>query len=288
MKTIIKNDTVKQALQLLKDVNLDWKVLKEPLYTSNGLITDHIATVRQDTNVVLGVQKEGYEVIQNQTLAELIVELSNRGDAPIHNAGYLKNGEKVFIQLKTGDLSLFGDKIRGYLTAVNSFDGTTSLAYGGSTLTVSCMNTFFGAYKQIEAKIKHTKNIHVKIDSLLRTLDLFRKKEQNHFQYIRRMASTPINQDIINKTYSVMFKVSPNQMSNLDEEVSTKMLNNIKRFNEAVSIETNEKGESLWGLFSGVTRYTTHMMGNNMESKMFGYIANKERCLFDHFTDLLN
>jgi hypothetical protein len=74
----------------------------------------------------------------------------------------------------------------------------------------------------------------------------------------------------------------------MDEEISTKMLNNIKRFNEAVTNETGEKGESLWGLFSGVTRYTTHMMGNNMESKMFGYIANKERILFDHFAKLVS
>ena len=146
MFTLENNDSL-SAFMLLEKAGLNWKANKETLQTSSGIITDSVAIVREDTQKILGVHKNSYEVFQNQQMAELLFELSQKADLPIHNAGLLGGGSKVFIQLKTDDLNLsYGDKVKGYLTAVNSFDGSTSLAFGHSTTTISCQNTFFGHY----------------------------------------------------------------------------------------------------------------------------------------------
>jgi len=72
-------------------------------------------------------------------------------------------------------------------------------------------------------------------------------------------------------------------------ELSTRKANQIWRFNYDLGIETQQKGDNLWGLFSGVTRYTTHSMkrGDNSESKMFGRTGNLERTLYKELVEMV-
>jgi hypothetical protein len=53
--------------------------------------------------------------------------------------------------------------------------------------------------------------------------------------------------------------------------------------------ELNQKGDNLWGLFSGVTKYTTHSMkkGDNTEGKIFGQVGYKERQIWDNLVELV-
>lgn len=272
------------AIELLLNAGLNWSVTKEPLQTASGLVTDHIAIVRDDNQAILGVHKSGYEAFQNQMMAELLLTLSQNADLPIHKAGLLGNGSKVYIQLKTDNLNLGNDQVRGFLTAVNSFDGSTSFAFGHSTLTISCMNTFFGAYRQLDAKVKHTKSMQVRIENLIRASELIRAEELKNFELIRKMASAPITREMVAETYATMFNVNVEELANKSQEISTRTMNNIHRFQTATATELTTKENTLWGLFSGVTRYTTHMLAEKEESKMFGSIATKERHLFTEFT----
>jgi hypothetical protein len=51
----------------------------------------------------------------------------------------------------------------------------------------------------------------------------------------------------------------------------------------------NQKGDNMWGLFSGVTKYTTHSYskGDNTETKMFGGVGNREREIFTKLVELV-
>jgi hypothetical protein len=59
--------------------------------------------------------------------------------------------------------------------------------------------------------------------------------------------------------------------------------------------ELKGKGDNLWGLFSGVTKYTTHTMavdkkGNlkdTTKQKMFGLAGNRERKIFNDLVELV-
>lgn len=287
------------AVELLMKTGLDWSVSKEKLQTESGIVTDHVAIVREDTKSILGVHKSGYEVFQNQELAELILDLSKVADAPLHSFGTLKDGAKVYIQLKTGNTRIRRpdgtmDTIEGYGTVVNSFDGSTSLGIGISTKTISCMNTFFAAYRQLDSKIKHTKGMTVKVEDLLRSMDIFRKDESAHFELISRLAQTPITAQAIDTVYKSMFDVSfaeaqANRTAKVDARtLSTKKTNLIETFTLDTANQITDKGETLWGLFSGITKYTTHSLGaDSEEAKMFGSVASKERVILSKFADLV-
>lgn len=289
MFTLENNDSL-SAFMLLEKAGLNWTANKEILQTSSGIITDSVAIVREDTQKILGVHKDSYEVFQNKQMAELLFELSQKADLPIHNAGLLGGGSKVFIQLKTDDLNLsYGDKVKGYLTAVNSFDGSTSLAFGHSTTTISCQNTFFGAYKGLGSKIKHTKSMIIKVDDLLRSAEKVRAEEKANFETIKKLSEVPMTDNWVDEVLKGLFAVSLEDVKTNAETISTRNRNNIMRFRDALAQETAYKGKTMWGLFSGVTKYSTHMIGSDKEdTKMFGSIAQKERRIFEQFASSVN
>jgi phage/plasmid-like protein (TIGR03299 family) len=287
MYTISENTNI-EGLMILENAGLNWTARKETLQTPSGIITEHVALIRDDNNALLGVQKEGYEIFQNQQLIDLIFEMSQRTDLAVHSAGQLGGGKKVFIQLKGEDLKLGNDRIEGYVTAVNSFDGSTSLAFGHSTLTISCQNTFFGAYRNLENKVKHTKSMNIKLDDILKTAEKVRKEEVENFNTIKMLSEAPITNNWVDEILKGLFKTSLDDVKTDSDNISTRTMNNINRFNEALAIELKGKGENLWGLFSGMTRYTTHMIGDNKaETKMFGQVAKTERMIFDKMAELV-
>lgn len=285
MYTISQNTNI-EGLVILEEAGLNWSARKETLQTANGLITDHIAVVRDDNNEVLGVHKNGYEVFQNQQMAELIFELSNKTGLAIHGAGELNGGRKVFIQLKSDDLRIGSDMVKGFLTAVNSFDGSTSLGFGHSSITISCQNTFFGAYRSLDNKVKHTKTMTLKVEDILRAADNVIDEEKSNFATITRLTETKITENWVDEVLKGLFKTSVADLKTAEDKVSTRTKNNISRFNDALAIEMQGKGDNLWGLFSGMTRYTTHMLGDNKEdTKMFGAVAKTERAIFEKMAE---
>lgn len=288
-----KNNAI-DALEILLKGDLNWSVSKEKLQTSSGIETDHVAIVREDQKTILGVHKSGYEVFQNQQLAELILDLSQQSGAPIHSVGHLKGGAKVYIQLKGTNLRLGDDMVEGFHTIVNSFDGSTSLGCGTSTKTISCQNTFFAAYRELDAKIKHTKGMQVKIDDLLRAIDTFRKEEASNFDLIRKLASQPYTLSAVDSVFKVMFDTTFDtaaanaKAKAADRTLSTKKTNLIETFTADLKDQINEKGQTLWGLFSGVTKYTTHHIGSDSaETKMFGSVAKNERLILSKLAELV-
>jgi hypothetical protein len=73
------------------------------------------------------------------------------------------------------------------------------------------------------------------------------------------------------------------------DDLSTRTKNNLSRFYIDLNGEINEKGDNMWGLFSGVTKYTTHGMkkGDNSENKIFGKTGNIERQIFEDLVHLV-
>ena len=177
-----------ENLTILERANLNWSVESRPLVTGgeNPIETNHIAIVRTDTNKILGVHSKGYEAFQNSQMGELLERISGKMDLPLHKGGYFGDGQKTYIQLKTTDKRLGTDLVKGYLTCVNSFDGSTSLGFGHSNLTISCQNTFFANYKQMENKVRHTASMMAKVDAICMQIEEVLRSESAIFNKIEK------------------------------------------------------------------------------------------------------
>ena len=276
--------------ELLNKVNLNWKVRTEPIRTNSGIdLHGYSAIIREDTLTPLSIRSDGYHPFQNHELLELLDRVSQQTGLPIHKGGSFGDGGKVYIQLKSNDLKLGKDKIEGYVTGINSFDGSTSLAFGNANLTISCQNTFFAAYREVQSKVRHTKNMGIKIDEICRGIEGFLEEEKVIFNNIKKISEVKIDQKVKDLVTRMLFNVD-RQVDLQDEEaISTVTRNKMTRFYVDLNGELQEKGDNLWGLFSGVTKYTTHSLSkeDNTEAKLFGVYGNRERQIFNELVEMV-
>lgn len=276
--------------QVLDQVGLNWTVREESITTESGIIVPKSkAIIREDTNTVLSVHGDGYFPYQNHQMVELLDKVSQQVGLPIHKGGYFGDGEKVFLQLKSNDLKLGNDRVEGYITGVNSFDGSTSLAFGPSNITISCQNSFFAAFRNLNAKIRHTKNMEMRIDDICRGLEGVLEEEKEMFEDIKKLSETKMTKKQEDWVTRTLFNIMKDVDLNSDKDVSTVTRNRLSRFYVDLNGEVREKGDNLWGLFSGVTKYTTHSLskGDNSENKMFGTYGQRERQIFKELVELV-
>ena len=282
---------MEERIQVLLDqTNLNWNVRTESIQTESGItIEDKIALVREDTNDIVGVHSSGYRPFQNQELFELLDKVSNMTGLELTKGGCFKEGRRVYVQMKSADLRLGTDLIKGYLTGINSFDGSTSLAFGSSNVTISCMNSFFAAFKQLNTKVRHTKNMVIRIDEICKGLEGVLAQEQVMFGDITRMSETRFDDVIKESVTRQLFGIKPEVDLYDNDAISTNLRNKMSRFYIDLNGELQQKGDNMWGLFSGVTKYTTPSLSksDNTEAKMFDVYGDREKKIFSDLVELV-
>ena len=286
-KLIYMNEQVKT---LLDKTNLNWTVRQEELQTISGIsIPNKKAIVREDNNMIVGLHSDGYQPYQNYELMDLLHQVSGRTGLEVHKGGDFKDGGRIYVQLKGNNLRLGNDIIEGYLTGVNSFDGSTSLAFGHSNTTISCMNTFFRVMKGLQNKVRHTKSMSLKVEDICRRLDVVLEEEKQTFKYITELSETRFDDLLKEKVTRKLFGIKPEIDLNDEKSISTRTRNNLSRFYIDLNGELSQKGDNLWGLFSGVTKYTTHSYSknDNTEVKLFGGIGQVEQEIFTDLVELV-
>lgn len=273
---------MEEHTEMLEQLGLNWTVSKEPIQTVSGIeIPEKIAIMRQDTEKILGIHGTGYDPYQNYELMELLHQISGQTGLAIHSGGSFKGGAKIWFQLKSDDLRLNDDIINGFMSGFNSFDGSSSLGLGNSTKTVSCENTWWAAYREVKTKLRHSNSMRPKIEEILANVDSVLQQEQELFREIVMLSETAMTQTQLDLVTTLLFNLDEEELHN-EDELSTRKQNQLADFRTDLATEVRTKGDNLWGLFSGVTRYTTHSMKktDNSEGKMFGQTGVKERRIF--------
>jgi len=289
---------MEDKIEMLEKTGLNWKVNKEPIQTVSGLeIPGKIALVRDDTQKILGIHGNSYEPYQNEELLELLYKIGESTGLKLHTGGCFKGGDKVWFQLKSNDLKLGNDTIKGYVSGFNSFDGKTALAFGNSSTTVSCMNTFWRGYKEVATRLRHSSLMRPRIEEILAKINVLMDEEKVMFEEIKRLHNADVTPEIQELIMRKLFDISVEErldyvdgqlIPKIDSELSSRKKNQIWQFNSDLKMENYTKGENLWGLFSGITRYTTHSMkrGDNSEAKMFGRTGTLERRLYNELVEM--
>jgi phage/plasmid-like protein (TIGR03299 family) len=283
--------TADKKKEMLVASGLDWKVVPEGLITTSGIVVPkRVALVREDTKKILGIHTDGYEIYQNDELLELLHRIYQKTGLALHTGGSFGGGDKVWFQLKSDDLKLGNDVIKGYISGFNSFDGKTSMAFGNSEITVSCQNTFWRGYKQVATHLRHSATMRVKIEEILSRIDVLVKEEQDMFKEITRLSEVRMTAEVKELVTKMLFEIDVTERLDAPTEpLSTNKKNKLVKFGYDLNLELAQKGDNLWGLFSGVTRYTTHSMKNsdNSESKMFGRAGKLEREIYSELVEMI-
>ncbi len=249
--------------EMLDKFNLNWRVEKTPLMLPNGVQTPYFGIVRQDNDNVFTTCKDSYIPFQNAELAEMLIRISEKTGYSIHSGGSFNGGAKVFLQLESPNkiqgIGENRDSVNGFLTGLNSHDGSTSLKWGETNITISCRNTFMAAMKVLKSSARHTQSIHNRVEDAIRQLNGVILEEKSLFDQFIKLSEQPVTKTDIAKVVKSVTDVDILKTSQ-DKEVSQYAVNRANELLRSISQEIKQKGETKWGLLSGVTHYTSHKM----------------------------
>ena len=283
-----------QAQELLHKFNLDWDVKKFPLNFNNGFeqrSTDFFGVVRTDNNDCFGAFTDQYETFQNSELAELVLEIADTIGQPISNGQEFKGGRKVMLQVDLNPVKIGDDTITRKATAINSHDGSTSLRWGTTGTTISCANQFSAISKELENSVRHTRNMRDAIARSLRIIENMEQADKSLFEIFSSMTDYKVTQKRVNETINMITGVDVTMGEvNARDKYSTRKLNQTQDLVQSIVKEMSYKGQTLWGLFSGVTHYTTHKGGSDRtreESKYVGGLQRLDQKVFNKFATLV-
>jgi len=259
-------DSEKQKVQDILDMTgLDFTIYKKPMsiIDNDGVInsTPYFALVNGKSGNVINSVKSGYTISQNREIVTMVVKgMSKFGDQlEVVKGGSLNDGRKVFLQLRIkGDARVGNDTIQKYVTIIDSNDGSTSLSVGIGDLTMSCMNQFYQFYKSGQ-RSRHTKTLEGKIKALPIMIEEALEQSMVMINRYKTFQSTPCSREMAHKMVNHLLGFDKATMTHKEySELSTRNLNAMDSLYNNIEKEMNSKGNNVWGLHSGVTRWTTH------------------------------
>jgi len=279
---------------MLEEFKLDWYVKKEPmLINHNGELeeTPYYATIRQDSRQSFASVKAGYEVFQNHELAELVYRVAGHLGRKVTRGGSFNGGGQVYLQIENDPWNVGNDRIQRWASGINSFDGSTALRWSPETNTISCENTFWMAYHSMENSVRHTTNMRQMIESSLKAIEGLNKAEQTLYEAFTRFTEWEAKSDHIKAVVQTATGIDMDKsQEEAEKEYSTRALNTAQSLMESIVSETNSKGKTLWGLWSGVTHFTTHKAGSERtrdKSKALGHLAKVDNTVFEMMKQLV-
>ena len=246
-------ETGNNVLDVLEQTGLNWTVRKEDLVSTSGLITPNSGVFRNDNNEWLGTVSKKYTPYQNGELVKTIVDASNHIGLYVESGGILNKGKKVFVQLGLPEEFIGNSSVKRYITALNHHNGLGSVAFGSTNTVVVCQNTFYRAYKELQ-KFRHHANAFDKIKMAVMELNNTIKEDVKLMETFKLMASIKMEDEVIDKVVKECFAVDLN--SNTD--ATARQLKKRDSILQSIQTEQGLEGNTMWGLFNGVTRHTNH------------------------------
>lgn len=235
--------------ELLTASKTDWTVEKRPLFGPNGEATSGYGIFRADNNHCLGLVGGKYTITQNHEVVDLLLNAAGALNVPAVRGGALGMGERIYYQFQLPEVTIGGSKNLRYLTGLTAHDGLTKIGFGATNVVVICQNTFFQAFKDCEA-VKHTPNHKERLVGIIKSLRESMSAEEQMIERMLKLSTTNVPEKIDD---DFLFEIIG---GHLESTRSTNRLNDLKA---AMSTEYTSHGNTAYGLFNAVTRFTNHM-----------------------------
>jgi len=309
-------DRYPTSAEAIKFAGLDYTVEKRRLFTYGYdtaedtdmdltierqlTVSNYFATVRTDTDQILGVVGKDYEIVQNCDAFTFFDAIVGGGEGILYEtAGALGNGERIFITAKLPGYIRVGndDLIEKYLFLTTSHDGFGSITAAFTPIRVVCNNTLHAALNNMSncIKIRHTESAKERLLQAHKIMGLTNTMSNELNGIFNRWAHVRITdkellklvQQAMAPSKEVLQKVLDDE--NMDE-YSSRFLNTVERVceygfaNETQQMQTT-KG-TLFGAYNAITGYFQNVMHyKNDEAKLksilFGNGFNKTQSAFN-------
>lgn len=235
--------------------------------TQDIIVPNAYATVRRDTNQVLGIVGPGYEVVQNLEAFAPFEKLFGQGSAVVETVGALGLGERIFAMARCPEVAEIvpGDIVERFLLLTSSHDGTGAVKALFTPVRVVCQNTLTAALRGAKntVSIKHTKNVKKTLDQIQKLLgasDAYWTASQNA---LKSLAAQNMDTGEVKAFLKDLFpgkKLLDATGSEIDDAAqrTLNMRENIERLFDGQATGADMAGKTKWGLFNAVTHFIDH------------------------------
>lgn len=295
--------TIEEGIKLAE---LDWQVACEQLYLSGeeaklpdgspsgvfmrGAAVPALATIRKDTNKLLGVVKPGYKVLQNLDAFRWFQPFLDSGQAKLEMAGCLSNGRHIFIlaRITIDPIDVLdGDPVICYLLLANGHDGTMAVTMGLTPIRVECSNTLAAALDNEHSKllrVVHDKNLTGNLDLVQSAVNLAKRQFEASIDGYKLMAARGIKSEDLKAYVRNVFAPKAEQRKNPDRKrVELEAVDKI--YDKVVTLFESGAGTdipgvrgSAWGAYNAINEYLLYVRGRNQNARLnsifFGTAAN--------------
>lgn len=189
-------------------------------------------------------------------------------------------------------LEIAGSKMNGVLTLGVGFDGSRSFFIGHRSTYLRCTNQFNSIVKDFKTKL--TKNHMVRVEDIIKNIGLYNAYEQKLYENFVKFQDVKIDERLVQECVARIAKLTDEEKALSVKEregvLSTQKLNKIDDIMASVRGEMAELGNNAWGVFNGITHYSTHVMptrGHAEMSSLFGNKAEVNKIAYNFCLELL-
>jgi phage/plasmid-like protein (TIGR03299 family) len=269
------------SAEAIKFAGLDYFVNKQKIYTQRNSyenphisIPDYVATIRTDTEQVLGVVGKDYEVVQNKDAFSFFDAIIGGDGLPAglagiqyETAGALGNGERIFITAKLPGYIKVGndDLIEQYIFLTTSHDGFGSITAAFTPTRIVCNNTLNAALHNCTncIKIRHTTGAKERLEQAHRLMGITNRLSADLQNIFNHWSKKPITDHQVKKLIQLAMVPNKEVLENIKEGKEDNLSTCFKNmcdnaFEYAMSNPTQQmettKG-TLFGAYNSITGY---------------------------------
>lgn len=274
------------ASDAFRIAGLDWTADKRPAFFMgpDGPIEspEHCSIVRSDTNQLLGIHGQGYTPVQHTALINLLDYL--REDVTLENVLAIRNGRKLFVtaSIDAEDDVVPGDRVRRYIHAFNSFDGSSGFGVFFSDVRLACANQLsyltgkaasMATNEGAGLRMKHTASVTRFAENLPALISLERRSFRKSIEELRSLTSVKLTTEIARRVLEATF-ADKLTVPIRDKSTGTKRARTLADLPEIETINSHYAGTTglgindvpgipgtAYALFNAITQNETHDTG---------------------------
>ena len=241
--------------------NLDWEIKTEPIQVNGGISIGKKAIIRSDNNKILGVVGENYKPVLNSTMKDLVNEISKSGEFELEGYREYYEGKVIhcFMRNTNSYLNMNGHMVHERMGISNSHDGSKRFSIFTYTAMERCGN-IYADYLNVFSK-KHLSNLYFDSHEVKELLRKYKSKKDSIYTSFDGMDKIKIDEGIIEKLIADVYNMLSKD-SSLPKTKNWRESPSMQNLLESINIEMGQLGNNLFGLFNGVTYYTSHQMRN--------------------------
>ncbi len=264
-------DNPATSQEAIEAAGLDFDVELKPIHTyvdfEEKLIPNKYATMRSDTNDVLGVVGARYQPIQNREAFTFFDALVGEDEAIYHTAGVLGKGERIWVLAKLPDYIKVGKKdiVDKYLLLTNSHDGSSVVRAKLTPIRVVCNNTLSVALTgtEQEVRIRHTASAVDKLEEAHKLLGLTNSLYEQLDGIFNTMALRKISEKQLIDYVKTLVPENPEAKHQTRNE---NIRNSILDLHETGLGADLSRG-TVYSAYNAVSEYTDHVQGSKNPDK---------------------